>query len=372
VSFLIYVSFPDFVELLYSKSNVGLQKCTSLTSILELNILSDNERSQRLLKPFLCHGSEDKSTIRRLYLDLREDGANPWLDEQNILPGEDWDIEIKKAVKESDAILVCLSSRSVNKEGYLQKEIKFALDVADEKPEGTIFIITVKLDSCELPDRLKHLEWVDGLDEKGYAKIIRSLRKRAESLGLQTLPGDGFSERVDRPTEVESGKLLYRSRNIRELLRRFKNGTILDSDVPTLSQDTVVGITVEALEEALSPFQSAERREAEKANILRLVGIVQPYNEWLSKNAKVHAFRNSPEGSDFLDIEMIEVFSSNIAAIGYSTTNETLRVAFHSGSVYEYYQVPTYLFDGLRNAYSKGTYLNTNIKAREYPYKQIQ
>jgi len=331
-----------------------------------------NQVKSGLLKAFLCHGSEDKSTVRQLYLDLREDGAEPWLDEKNILPGQDWDAEIRNAVRLSDVILVCLSSRSVNKEGYLQKEIRFALDVADEKPEGTIFIIPVKLDPCELPQRLRRWEWVDGLDEVGYSQIIRSLRKRAEGLGLQVLPGDGFHERADRPIEIESGKVLYKSRNIRELLRKLKSGEIVPDDSRPVSPETVVGLTVEALEEALAPFPSEPRRETEKETVLRLVGISPNYHEWLSKNAKVYCFANESATEDAsLEIEMIRVTSSNISAVGYSHGRQILKVAFLSGAVYEYYGVPEYLFDGVMCASSKGRFLNEYVKIPEYPYKLL-
>lgn len=79
--------------------------------------MSLNPTESKRVSVFLCHGSEDKETVRQLYLDLREDDADPWLDEKNIIGGQDWDTEIQKAVKSSDAILVCLSSRSVRKEG---------------------------------------------------------------------------------------------------------------------------------------------------------------------------------------------------------------------------------------------------------------
>lgn len=66
-------------------------------------------------------------------------------------PGLTGEVEIPKAIDTSDVILVCLSKNSVNKEGYVQKEIAFALDKALEKPEGAIFIIPVKLEDCEVP-----------------------------------------------------------------------------------------------------------------------------------------------------------------------------------------------------------------------------
>src|SRR2546426_12139822 len=101
---------------------------------------------RRPLRVFLCHASSDKPAVRVLYERLRTRNIRPWLDEKMLLPGQDWDLEIKKAVHNSDVVVVCLSRSSITKEGYVQKEIRFALDVAAEKPEGTIFVIPVRLE----------------------------------------------------------------------------------------------------------------------------------------------------------------------------------------------------------------------------------
>jgi hypothetical protein len=68
------------------------------------------------LSVFLCHSSADKPVVRDLYRKLKADALNPWFDEENILPGQDWDLEINKAVRESDSVIVCLSRSSVTKE----------------------------------------------------------------------------------------------------------------------------------------------------------------------------------------------------------------------------------------------------------------
>ena len=112
------------------------------------------------LKVFLCHASSDKPAVRELYRRLCADGFAPWLDEEDLLPGQDWQYEIPKAVRQSDVVIVCLS-RSPATKGYVQKEIKFALDAADEKPEGTIFLIPLKLEECDVPDRLSRWQWVN-------------------------------------------------------------------------------------------------------------------------------------------------------------------------------------------------------------------
>ena len=42
-------------------------------------------------------------------------------------------------------MLVCLSHNAITKRGYVQKEIRYALDAADEQPESTIYLIPPKL-----------------------------------------------------------------------------------------------------------------------------------------------------------------------------------------------------------------------------------
>jgi TIR domain-containing protein len=130
------------------------------------------------LKVFLCHTTADKSIVRNLYKRLVNKGVDAWLDQEKILPGQDWRIEIPKAVRNSDIVIVCLSNNSVNKEGYVQKEIKVALDIADEKLEETIFIIPARLEECDVPDRLSKYQWVDLFLDDGYDKLFRALKER--------------------------------------------------------------------------------------------------------------------------------------------------------------------------------------------------
>jgi len=133
---------------------------------------------------FLCHGSEDKMPVRELYKRLAKDGFAPWLDEENLIPGQDWQQEITKAVRMCHVVLVCLSASSVTKEGFVQKEIKIALDVADEKPEGTIFIIPVRLqEGVNVPSRLSQWQWVNLFDDGGYGQLVRALNIRSREIG---------------------------------------------------------------------------------------------------------------------------------------------------------------------------------------------
>lgn len=134
---------------------------------------------------FLCHAHQDKPAVRELYARLQSDRFQPWLDEEDLIPGQDWQQEIPRAVRRSHVVVVCLSSQSTNKAGYLQKEIKFALDVLDEQPEGIIFIIPARLEPCDVPAALSRFHFADLFSPKGYDKLKRALELRATQLGFR-------------------------------------------------------------------------------------------------------------------------------------------------------------------------------------------
>lgn len=154
------------------------------------------------LRAFLCHSSGDKPVVRDLYRKLKADAVIPWLDEENILPGQDWDQEINKAVRNSHVVIVCLSSSSVSKEGYVQREIKVVLAVADEKPEGTIFLVPLKLEECEVPEKLRRYQWAKLFEERGYEKLLQALRARASQLEAIAAAQAAPQQKTKRPSPI--------------------------------------------------------------------------------------------------------------------------------------------------------------------------
>ncbi|MFT4907566.1 MAG: hypothetical protein ACI978_001649 [Oleispira sp.] len=69
-------------------------------------------------------------------------------------------------------------------------------------------------------------------------------------------------------------------------------------------------------------------------------------------------------------MEMIIVDSSNVAEIGYDEESSTLQIEFKNGTIYQYFDVPDDLFEGLRTADSVGGYLAANIKG-VYRYSKV-
>lgn len=58
--------------------------------------------AKRPLKVFLCHAHSDKDAVKALYARLIRDGVDAWLDKEKLIPGQDWELEIKKAVRENN------------------------------------------------------------------------------------------------------------------------------------------------------------------------------------------------------------------------------------------------------------------------------
>lgn len=64
------------------------------------------------------------------------------------------------------------------------------------------------------------------------------------------------------------------------------------------------------------------------------------------------------------------VTSTNISSIGYDPRSATLEVEFTSGDVYQYFDVPEHLYNGLLQVASPGQFLNINVIQYGYRYQK--
>jgi len=134
-----------------------------------------------MTKIFICYASEDKKIANELCEKLVKDGFEPWLDKKNLLPGQNWRVEIPKVMRNSGCMIVLLSSTSVSKRGYVQKEFKLALEIYNESPEDDISLIPVKIDECTIPSMFESLHWVYLFEDGGYEKVLESISTKVKS-----------------------------------------------------------------------------------------------------------------------------------------------------------------------------------------------
>jgi len=106
---------------------------------------------------FISHASEDKERfVLEFARKLRSKGVDAWVDQWEMLPGDSLvDRIFEEGIKGADAIVVVLSSNSVDKP-WVREELNAAFV---KRVEGKAKIIPVILDECEIPEALKSTVW---------------------------------------------------------------------------------------------------------------------------------------------------------------------------------------------------------------------
>ena len=173
INFILYYIFALCISIYYLiyilKNNSDL-----LFSKKYFQKNSHHKNNNRLDKYiFLSYAKEDYNKVKKYNDYILSNGFSTWLDEQNLLPGQDWNLEITKALKRSEIALVFLSNNACDKRGYIQKEITLALDKLQEIPESDIFLIPVLLEEIEIPERLSKLHAVKIYKKNGKQKLLK-------------------------------------------------------------------------------------------------------------------------------------------------------------------------------------------------------
>jgi hypothetical protein len=125
---------------------------------------------------FIIYAREDMEAAQRLTRQLRESGFKPWLDVDELKPGQNWRAAIAQQIERSAAAVVIVS-KNLSKRGYVQSEVQQALDVMQSYSPGFSPVLTVRIDDSEPPERLRLLQWVDLRDDAGFATLRDALRQ---------------------------------------------------------------------------------------------------------------------------------------------------------------------------------------------------
>ena len=176
--------------------------------------MSDVEVSRADIRVFISYAREDEEVARRLYNDLKNSGLpiKPWLDKNEILPGQDWRAVIRKTLKKSDFFVPLFSSTSVEKRGYVQAEFKYGIEILQEIPPQDIFVIPIRLDDCEIPyEELRRFhtqdffpDWYDGLK-----KILASLKYSIEKIKQKEYKKNNYDVPIPKDNLQVGGSSKY-------------------------------------------------------------------------------------------------------------------------------------------------------------------
>jgi TIR domain/Protein of unknown function (DUF4231) len=224
---------------------------------------------------FINYAREDEEYAMKLYKDLKNAGINPWIDKECIRPGEYWKAEIGKALRKSRYCIAVLSSHSVGKIGYVQRELKDALEKQEEVPESDIYLIPARIDNCDISDlKLGQIQYADLFTDwnGGIEKILRAInpeQRTAETEGnVYKIKEKLENSLVNIETELSPPKLAKRrleeqiswhSQKARHNKLRFRRyqfiililGTIIPiiniiifDDLPTRIATSIIGVII--------------------------------------------------------------------------------------------------------------------------------
>jgi WD40 repeat protein len=109
--------------------------------------------SPRKLRVYLLYDLDSKDKVKSLYYRLKACNIKPWMFSEDMPAGE-WKIRNEQEIRNADCVIVCLSKK-FDFEGIKWKEIRIALDKAEEKTEtGDAYLIPLLLEPCNIPSTL--------------------------------------------------------------------------------------------------------------------------------------------------------------------------------------------------------------------------
>jgi len=232
---------------------------------------------------FLSYAKEDREYVKQIHIRLQDDGFQPWLDEHDLLPGQDWDPAIRNAIRTSAAFLVFLSRNAVTKTGYIQKEILTALEVAERLPEGKTFVIPILIEDCTVPERLRKWHWIDLRTTEGYGRLRLAL---IQSAGLRARKR--LSQDDARPHGLDAFDLMLY--DVFKTSGRFLWGRI-DRTRQAMSQGHFLVIR----QSIPAPFRSLGTSMADhrKLSTATLEGLMPADEQWRQPANLVRQYRTS-------------------------------------------------------------------------------
>ena len=138
---------------------------------------------------FISYVREDSSRVDQLQRTLEAAGIPVWRDIASLWPGEDWRVNIRRAiVDDALAFIVCFSHRSLGRDkSYQNEELVLAIEQLRLRRPDVPWLIPVRFDECAIPDRhlgggrtLASIQSADLFGDhiaEGTARLVAAVRR---------------------------------------------------------------------------------------------------------------------------------------------------------------------------------------------------
>jgi hypothetical protein len=125
---------------------------------------------------FISYTQPDRDRVLPFVSALQSRGYDVWMDCHDLKPGQDWRFEIERVMDTAEIILAFISANSVDRRGFVQRELRSALDRASEKLLDDIYLIPVLLDDgIEVPRPLRRLHCISASDTRALDRLADAI-----------------------------------------------------------------------------------------------------------------------------------------------------------------------------------------------------
>jgi TIR domain len=121
------------------------------------------------LQVFLSYDQADEAFAKALSAELTKRGLSVWRDVEELLPGDNWALEVGGALKKSKAMVVLVSPASM-RSTWVRREIEYAL--GELRYKDRLFPVLVR-QTDDVPWILRELNMLSA--RQGAAKIGESI-----------------------------------------------------------------------------------------------------------------------------------------------------------------------------------------------------
>ena len=126
-------------------------------------------------KVFISYAQPDAEWARSLESRLSQAGVDVWNPMRHILPGDNWALEIGRALDQAD-VMVILVSPAAARSKEVRDELKYAM--GSERFENRVIPIEIE-PTDEAPWVLRHFQWVKGSPDEAGQRIADILTSQA-------------------------------------------------------------------------------------------------------------------------------------------------------------------------------------------------
>lgn len=124
---------------------------------------------------FLSYAREDTKVAGVLRAGLSKAGFEAWDPAERLMPGDNWALQLGKALQKADAMVVLLSPAAIAS-AHVQREIDYAL--GDERFKGRLLPVVVR-SVKEIPWILEKLNLlrIESDPERESRRVVAALRR---------------------------------------------------------------------------------------------------------------------------------------------------------------------------------------------------